>query len=244
MKNEILKLQTSLLFDNFKQPFFNVLVELEDHQQIQKTLNFEDYKDLIGISVREKKEAYLEIPNTPSCFYRGGITGEKDTYWVSFFVPKAVRQLVYSPTEEFFLLPYPNLFFLIEVKKGRATRKLCFSVKDDVPTDSSLLYLYPYGNVDNNGSICMGNCQTKLDDFKMSYNFVETFFLGRDAGHYYRPGVWAKPKVSLRELISLVNKKEEFPKEWLMPSKIGYSADGEQRTIGIVIKSLIYGATN
>lgn len=214
---KISTLQTNLVFDNLRQPYFKVTVGFADGQQLQKTLSFTDYKELIGIAVREEKEPYFSIPDLPQYYYRGGITAKEDTFWVSFFLPKGVRQLGYSPTNEFFRITYPGLFFVISVNKGVVVQKHCYAVADGTITENSLLYKYPFGNVSQDGSICMGNCSTKIRDFKSSHEFVQSFLLGKDAGHYYSPGEMAKPKVPLRDLFHLVMEKKDFPEEWLMP---------------------------
>lgn len=228
---EVETLESTLVFDNFHQPFFRVVCGFKDGSQIQKTISFLDYQKLIKAGVKEVKELYREVPSLPKYFYKGGITTENNTFWVSFFVPKGNHQLLFSATNEFLSIPYPNLFFLLEVKKGTAMKKCVYAVADDIPNDDSKLYIYPYGNVSISGDICMGNCLTELENFSMSDRFIETFFLGKDAGHYYKSGQWAKPNVSLRDLISLVEKKGIFPTEWLMPS---YGTNKTQRTIGTV----------
>ena len=226
-------LESSLVFDTFHQPFFRVLCTFEDDSQIQKTISFKDYQNLICDGVKEQKEQYTEIFSLPKFFYKGGVTTKENNFWVSFFVPKGMHQWACSATNEFLNIPYPNLFFVIEVNKGNVVQKNVYAVADDVPTESSLLYLYPYGNVSSDGNICMGNCITALDSISISDAFVEAFFLGKDAGHYYKGGIFVKPDVPLRELVSLVTKKHCFPTEWLMPSKM---YDGKQRTIASVTK--------
>ena len=230
--SEIEKMNSTLLFDNFHQPFFNVCCSFRDGSQIQKTIKFSDYQRLIKSGIEEVKELYREVPSLPKYYYKGGITTENDTFWVSFFIPKSNHQMGFAATNEFLYVPYPNLFFLLEVKKGTVIKKCVYAVADDIPNDNSLLFLYPYGNVSAEGSICMGNCITKLENLSMSNTFVDAFFLGKDAGHYYQRGKWAKPDVPLRDLISLAEKKGVFPTEWLMPSISGQT----QRTIGNVIE--------
>lgn len=226
-------LESILVYDNFNQPFFRVLCTFGDESQVQKTISFKDYQKLLGNGVEEVKELYREINSLPKYFYKGGVTTKDDSFWVSFFVPKGMHQWACNATNEFLCIPYPNLFFVIEVKDGTVMQKMAYAVADDFPTEDSKLYYYPYGNVSSVGNICMGNCITKLDSISNSDAFVEAFFLGIDAGHYYKKGEWAKPDVPLRELVSLVEKKQEFPVEWLMPSMNGK----DQRTIQSVTKN-------
>jgi hypothetical protein len=67
----------------------------------------------------------------------------------------------------------------------------------------------------------MGNVSKRVGEMSNADAFVENFFLGRDAGHYYVPGEFAKPKVELRELVGKVDKKGYFPDNWLIPHKKG-----------------------
>ena len=227
MTEAVETLESTLVFDRFHQPFFKVSCTFEDGSQIQKTISFTDYQKLMSVGVKEVKELYRDVPSLPKYFYKGGVTTKADCFWVSFFVPKGMHQIGIVSTNEFLCIPYPNLFFVIEVNKGNVMSKKVYAVADDIPADDSKLYLYPYGNVSDNGGICMGSCITELKSFANSDVFVDAFFLGKDAGHYYKRGQWAKPDVPLRELISLVEKKGVFPAEWLMPSM----DEKKQRTI-------------
>lgn len=236
MANAVANLESTLVFDKFHQPFFKVTCCFEDGSQIQKTISFRDYQNLIGCGIKEVKELYRDVPTLPKFFYKGGVTTRTDSFWVTFFVPKGYRQWGYEKTQEFLSVPYPNLFFVVEVNKGTVVKRSVYAVKDELPTEESKLYLYPYGNVDQYGGICMGSCHVKMESLSSSDNFVEAFFLGKDAGHYYKKGIMAKPEVPLRELISLVGEKGCFPEEWLMPSMYGET----QRTI----KSVTEGFAN
>ena len=227
MAKKVSGFEASLVYDNFNHPLFKTITTLQDGNVINKTLSLGDFLKLFRVSIKEESSKYVSVPTPPNYYYKGGIGGRPDTFWISLYVPPARRQYICDQTKEFFNLPFPGLFFVLKVSKGTAQEKYCFAIADDVISDNSVLMNYPYGHVAIGGNICMGSCSANVSSFSHADEFVDSFFLGRDAGHYYEPGKLAKPQVPLRQLVGMVDKKGVFPTEWLVP----YESKGQYVTV-------------
>jgi len=221
MAKELVGFESSLIFDKMKNPLFKTITRLKGGEVITKTVSFENYQKLLEVSSKEVKEKYRKIPKLPKYYHSGQITDKADTYKVSLFVPAGKHQYIVDQTNEVFNLAFPSLLFVLSVVKGVAQHDSCYALKGNDISDLSELYRYPYGHVSTSGSICMGNVSKRVGEMSNADAFVENFFLGRDAGHYYVPGEFAKPKVELRELVGKVDKKGYFPDNWLIPHKKG-----------------------
>lgn len=217
MADKVIGLESRLILDNFRRPFFHVKCSMKKGSVVQKTISLEDYRTMLGIVSREVKEKYILLPPLPQGYYCGGLGTKNGSFWVALHVPSGKHQYVVAHTNEVFHQPYPGLLFLLEAKKGNWVNQLVYALADHEPTECSILYHYPYGHVSGRGSICMGSCIKKEANFSTAHSFVEEFFLGKDAGHSYGPGKNAKPVIPLRELVLSVQKKGEFPIDWLIP---------------------------
>lgn len=217
MKAFIQSFHSDVIWDNYGNSFFKITAELENHQVISKTVSFDDYKALLFGAQKETVSFYHF--DLPQYFYKGALSNQKSSFKVILFVPAARRQFVSTNLQIATQIPYPNLLFYLDVRRRSCKHKMCYALADTEPDSNSILYNYPYGNVSTNGDICMGNIAVKLEDISKSDQFVTSFLEGIDEGHYYTPGVMAKPFVSEGELIQKVVQLDEFPQEWLVKSK-------------------------
>jgi len=217
MAKTVAGFSADMSYDILGNPIFKTVTKLSDGSNLQKTLSFEDFKKLFDVSTKIAEDKYRSIPKLPKYYYDGGVTKKRDSFWVALFVPAEKRQFYYQTTEEMLFVPYPNMLFMLKVGNGVVNSRFCYAIADNELTDTSILYQYPYGHVSTSGSICMGSCSTTLNSLSESDSFVESFVLGSNQGHYYQNNEMSRKNVSLRELLSLVEKKGYFPSEWLMP---------------------------
>ena len=114
--------------------------------------------------------------------------------------------------------------FYIKEERNRITKSLLYAVVDKNLTDESKLYHYPYGNVYRDGRICWGSNSlpqiSSLADFERVINL---FFGAKTNNDLYEP-----PKVkheeheyapSQLELISLMEREDEFPEKFLKTAR-------------------------
>jgi len=235
MANALVGFSSDMFFDMLGNPIFKTITRLSDGSNLQKTLSFEDYKKLLGIATKEVENKYVSIPKLPKYFHEGGASKKQNCFWVALFVPGSKNQFYYQTTEEMLFIPYPNMLFLLKVGNGVVSSRYCYAVADSELKEDSLLYQYPYGHVDTDGDICMGNCSKKITSISEADSFVEQFILGANQGHYYTNEYMTLKNVSLRELLGLVEKKGYFPSEWLKPME----THGKPFTYKVAKKSLL-----
>ena len=117
-------------------------------------------------------------------------------------------------------IPYPDLLFILEYKSGF----LCSSSVWGMNKAGSICR-YPFGNVHENGPICWGGYRhqeifSMKDSEKTIWKFYE---LPTNNDLWERSYVNADVGV-LSNMYSMINGKQEFPDEWLVP--VSLSLDG------------------
>ncbi len=148
--------------------------------------------------------------------YIDGYFAGPDTYTCVWEVKGKRRQFVYdtrtgSDSSRHYSIPFPDLIFAVSVSKGVRQSFYCFARRK---CDGRICN-YPFGNVSNEGSVCMGSIATKS---VTPSRIEEDFFLGVTNNDYYR-GIdrcgmeWTQPRL-LQELKG----KEKYPDNWLVES--------------------------
>lgn len=76
--------------------------------------------------------------------------------------------------------PVPNLIFKLE-----GSELDVFAVIDNVITEKTILYRAPFGNIDDNGSVCMGNVKKgkRMDDINKTMEHWEKLFFNSTFTH-------------------------------------------------------------
>lgn len=213
---EITAFRSCIVWDMSGVPRVQTETELEGGRIIKKTISFEDYEKLLFNSQKEKV-SFFSVEH-PRYFYQGYASDQRGTFEVILTVPAGNHMFVSERYNLATQLPYPALIFKLSFQNGSALHKECFALDTDTPTDASVLYRYPYGNVSHTGSICMGNISVKCQSIKEADRFVEAFFAGVDEGHYYSVGENTIPVYTEDQLVKKVLKKGSFPTQWLYPA--------------------------
>ena len=156
------------------------------------------------------------------------VWGEHDRK-IYLFIPTAVRFLGYknrSQPEEIqgFMVPYPNMILEITWKeldcRACPTSVWCTNSTEQWPTPDTLLYRFPFGNVSDKGSICMGGNAVSLSGTETLAEVVakceELFFNTPYNGDYYGVGNKINCLMSLGDLLTSLNGKSQFPDELLI----------------------------
>lgn len=215
---EVTAFRSTILWDDSGKPRVQVDAAFEGGRVISKTISFDDYKKLL-FSAEKETTSYFDMSH-PKHFYQGFTSDKKGTFEVILVVPAGSHMYVSEKYQVATQLSYPALLFKLRFVNGLPSSKECFALDTDTPTNDSLLYRYPYGNVGHEGNICMGNICVKCTNIQEANNFVDAFFDGIDEGHYYEPGENTIPKYNEDELVKKVLKKGYFPTEWLHPVNI------------------------
>ena len=139
--------------------------------------------------------------------------GESDGYRVILYVKEQMQPFSYAGA--IMRLPFPAQVFYLEVKGGAVKNKKVYAVKDEIICPDTELFYYPFGNVYDDGRICMGNILTELPTINDSVKFIEAFINGRTNSDLAR--MKNTMGYSQTELIGKIKGKENYPKEYLYP---------------------------
>ena len=197
---------------------FTVTMEKEDGMIQKKELDLPTFLHLIDASkVVDMNYVALSKDMIPDGYIDGHFASPTN-YTCVWEVKGKKRQLVYESTgagskPKHYTLPFPNLVFGLSVSNGVKQSFYCFAKKEG----DSRLYRYPFGNVSDEGSVCMGSISTK----NVTPSIIEDdFFLGITNNDYFGDGMkkcgmkWSQPK-----LFSELKGKDRFPDNWLVDAE-------------------------
>ena len=219
-------MESRTLIDDTGHTFFNVRFTTVKGEIIEKVLTPQDYVSLLGSSLKVDR-TYWRINREliPEGFVDGCVSDDYN-YKMAFKVKGQVRQLVHTSGQ--YMVPFPDLLFVLDVKDGRPVEKCVYALKkrgDD-------LYRYPFGNVSTSGHICTGNISLSEVRTGGPMMFAELFFLGKTNNDYFDEGTHIKTKWSQDELLRRIEGKESFPERLLLPT------EAEYRTVGDIVKDI------
>lgn len=146
---------------------------------------------------------------------------------IAVFLPPEVRFLGYRKRGEElrgFMVPYPGIVMKLLIKNEYAVPKSVWCTDSSViwPDGATKLYRFPFGNVSDSGSICMGGNQLRLRGTEGTTEIVdrclEMFFATPYNGDYYSVGNKIATGASLVDALTSLHGKENFPDEWLVDS--------------------------
>ncbi len=161
------------------------------------------------------------IGKIPFGYYDGaiGMCNSKLCADIVTVLPASMQIMQYENTQ--YDVCVPSLVFSFHVNKGRLMNTRVFTLKDEEPTDNSVLYRYPYGNVYEDGRVCWGSnvfpdiCEIKRLEMVMTL-FIQT---PCNSDLYRSEECIGQNDVPLRELFEQLRNVQIFPEEYLMPIK-------------------------
>ncbi len=135
-------------------------------------------------------------------------------------LPASMQMMQYENTQ--YDVCMPSLVFSFHVNKGKLENTRVFTLKDEKPTEKSVLYRYPYGNVQDDGRVCWGsNTLPEIREIKR-LEMVMTLFIQSPCNSdlYHSEKCIGQNDVPLRELFEQLRNVQSFPEEYLMPIKM------------------------
>lgn len=207
------ELKSELVFDELGNNMMRVTFSQDGFESI-KLLTMDNYLAILGDATFSNAKHHVRIGCLPEGFYDGSISSiDPSTFDAVIIQPAQKRAMSYGGKHWY--IPFPRLVFYLSVCNGHVTEKYCFALKNNEPVSKdTLVFTYPFGNVSENGSICMGNVITKnLDQISMTNEFIADFFMSETSNDYYEGK--DKTGLSQAELLYRLKEKDEFPEEWL-----------------------------
>lgn len=145
---------------------------------------------------------------------------DNDNFTVFLERPAMKRNFYYKSEEKKYVIPFPRLLFRFRVTNGRLQSKEVVAISKDADLYSGdfEIYNYPFGNVGHGASICMGSVNiSEKENFASVGHYVDLFFNSYTNDDYmHQSKSKYVPDVSQKQLVEMLEQKEEFPQEWLV----------------------------
>lgn len=178
------------------------------------------YDTLVKILIKSAVDRHMFNASVPDNSY---LIYEKDEgYGCIFLVKGKKRPLLFEKANRCltYVVPYPNLVFNARVSASGGVSCDIFAVKEEMLTDETVLYQFPYSNVSNLGQVCFGGNRLKFseprslkEDCEM---MVDTFFSAPYNGDYYTKKYTAWLEADMKKLLERLSQCEQFPTEILI----------------------------
>lgn len=190
------------------------------YEQMMEALSTNYRKEIMTLPIGELPEGYLDAVVTED-----GVTK------VRIYVPEQKRifqlKLDGQKLPVAYTIPMPPMVFHIQrscTSHGGSDRyhgDCCIvkgtykEVKEDYYNGKLQGYLYPFGNVNDNGGICMGNIRVPMESISDVSMFVDAFFDGITNHDYVNGGSRVRNGMGQMQLLKELNGKDKFPLKWL-----------------------------
>lgn len=203
----------------------HVHCEDDDNIAVLKNISYQDFVELLTES-RTSDCKVNRIGTLPVGFIDGGYETITSSYEAIIHLPAGTRPMRYF--DEVYIVPFPDLVFYMKAQKGKITSSKVFALESGDTSEKAKLYRYPYGNVYDDGRICWGSNASTLPKIHCLKDFekVVTLFFGAETNN----DLYQSPKIEKdgvlvnmpqTELVKLLQGKENYPVEFLNPSRIG-----------------------
>ena len=201
----------------------------ENDTVIEKRVSVETYLSLLDGHVREQ-ERFVTIPRLSDNVLAAQIGVEDKSSFSSLSAYKAENR-AFAIAGEFFRLPFPALLMYVRGHKGVRQGVSIYAHDTDSPTDESQLYHYPFGNVYDDGRVCMGNIVSDgLSDLSTVDKVFDDFICGVTNEHLY--GMQNKLGLTQLELVKYIEKLDKYPTDLLVP--MGMTLSGLRKKMNMM----------
>lgn len=167
---------------------------------------------------------YHQIGKLPQGFFDGQIVRDDQNEISGRILVTASKCKTYISFENSrFTACCPAFLFNFEIDQGRLRSTKVYALKGTTWNNDTKLYNCPFGNVaTNDHHVCWGsNSLPHIDSLHKLDVVVSMFYDSPYNNDYFRPGVSIKWKCNnLREVLTRLEKQEEFPDRLLVPTGI------------------------
>jgi len=193
--------------DKLGHDFIRVVMKSDDGIESIRTLTVNQFCKILNQSVEEE----LSFSEIRKNFYPADTIWAKMADYSNFDViwreKPGKRCFVYQ--DKHYMIPFPTLVFALSVRGGAVRGKQCYAQKEK---GGDALFYYPFGNVSEGGSICMGNIN--MGNYERVEEFSEDFYLGITNNDYFG-SYKLKPKFSQEQALEKLSGLDKFPDRWL-----------------------------
>lgn len=172
-----------------------------------------------------KEDNLCRIGKLPQHYYDGAIKRDAEmaiSGKVQLIIPPAKTVVQFENTR--YEIPFPALLFFYSIQKGKVTNTEIYALKGGQWNEKSVLYNYPYGNVNPcSHSVCWGtNVLPEVTDLQKLDVVCSMFYTSPCNNDLYMAGKSTVWKIeNLRNVFEQLKKRQDFPDEILVNSGKG-----------------------
>lgn len=209
---------------------FRATVTDEDGRQVTKVLAYETLCKMLQSTYREAEVPTLTVGEIPPHYLDAKIDA-KGNGVVRVLIMSAVRPFLQAvpgtPIPKQWEIPYPSMIFEVTYGKGIHPNGKAYCVKGSEEQIRKAYYSekgveifqYPFGNINAQGGMCMGNIRVSVPTMADVGNFLEGYWNGVTNTDYLK-GEQANINIKLTqtELLMNLEGKKNFSEEFLLVS--------------------------
>lgn len=192
----------------------DVQLVMEDGRTNLYRVRIQDLAGMLDKGMVRDEEVNYERVGTIPIGYLDMAYANPTNFKIACQIPGMVRCYHYMVAEQsrLFLVPFPTILFLFDVKKGFVTESSqCWAVND-----MDEICKFPFPNVNNSGFICWGgNRIEKLNCIGEIEKVIELFLTSGFNTHLYEPDK-TKLGLSIENLLRYLEPLTSFPSEILL----------------------------
>ncbi|MDD3797436.1 MAG: hypothetical protein PHE06_16010 [Lachnospiraceae bacterium] len=201
-------------------------VEIIDENNIHsaKYVNINQLlNELTGSKVED--ERFYRIGKMPQNYYDGVIRRGADDQLsgqILITIPKQKTTMQFENTR--YNMCFPALLFSYSITNCKIQQTQVYALKGNKWNDKSMLYNYPFGNVNTYGhSVCWGSNTLPAVESLQTLDVVCSLFYSSPCNndHYNRERSTKWKKNNLREILEKLKQMKEFPDKILVASDRG-----------------------
>ena len=199
-------------------------VRKENGTVIARTLSIPQYVQLFEKNAfREDKDVFFHVEKERPVNYHDSWISKKGWKCV-MDIPAGKHGFTYMDIRNYHVIPFPRLLYFVFSLEGRVRETHMFAVKGNKPiTKSTVLYAYPFGNVQVSGHVCMGNIPLpKNCDMRETCESLQKAFFDGITNNDYFSEDRNTSKIDQKELIRRLDDLEVFPENELTESGFTY----------------------
>lgn len=201
-----------------------------------RTAKYVDVDELlVAMKNAKNMDVFYRIGRLPQNYYDGTIRREPDktiSGHMLLTVPKQRIPLQFEETK--YTIPFPALLFCFNISHGRVGGTEVYALTGTQWNDKSVLYNYPYGNVNvYSHQVCWGsNRLPDITELRKLDVACSLFYDSPCNNNHFTSERSVKWKTdNLRNVLEKLKEKEEFPDNLLVMSDRG--------NIGTLIKGIV-----
>ena len=165
----------------------------------------------------------VAVGKIPCGYYDAQVSEEQGKFSADMVAVLPAGKQMMQYEETLYDVSIPSLVFQFSVAREKITETKVYAMKDEVPTDKSRLYRYPFGNVSQGGYVCWGgNNLPNIRSLKGLEEAMMLFIQSPCNSDYFRGKEYCgHAEISLREFFEKLKDEDVYPEDYLVALKQG-----------------------